>query len=144
MLNHLKIPMIHTILLLYPLYQTFLCVKSWDKTTKPHFQHWLIFWFLWISTYYVRILIESLWIINIFITFFDLLVIILLIGCYNRWFAFLARKSLIIPTFREIKRLYTKYIKDYVDFNDTKIPLYFLNTYNEMFTKLKDFKLFNI
>jgi len=114
MLNNLIISAIRAILILYPLYQTFLCIKTWDKTTKPHFQHWVVFWFLWISTYYMKMIIEWLWIINIFTTFFDLITFTLLIGCYNRWIAFFIRKSLIIPIFKEIKCSYVKYAKNYI------------------------------
>ena len=97
---------------LYPLYETAECIRGWHKTKKEHFQHWLIFWFLYLLCESLRELFIILWVFHYFLVFYNSLCFVFLALCYFPTTTFQCRKYVILPLLRDTRKIII-YLKRY-------------------------------
>ncbi len=105
--------MLFFLLSLYPLYKTVECIRGWNKVKKEHFQHWLIFWSLYLLCDYIYTIISYVWLLNYLLSLYKSICVVFLLCCYFPHGTMQSRKYILLPALREFKR-FLSYIYPYV------------------------------
>jgi hypothetical protein len=97
------------LVVVYPLIQSLQCIRVWNKSLKADFQHWCIFWILYILLWYIHAILTWFWIIENFSFLIEMTFSLFLIFNYHPKISKTSRKYILLPLLQDSKR-YIRYL----------------------------------